>query len=241
MKIKIKLSEGVILPEYLTEGAAGIDLRANIACSMCIRPMERMLVPTGINIEIPKGYEAQIRPRSDLASRYGITVLNSYGTIDSDFRGEIQVLLINFSKNQFRLRPNDRIAQIVFAKVTKANFEIIIKLGNSNYGSVADISTTDEVTNASKTIANQNFSGWVSVKDGLPEVLETVWISNGKGLTTLGCLIYLCGDGKREPSWCWAVSNGIIYEENGNIVTDCEPSDLDVCFWHKLPAPPIGL
>jgi dUTP pyrophosphatase len=123
MIIRIKLAEGVSLPQYQTQGAAGIDLRANILCQRAIKPMERMLIPTGLFIEIPKGHEGQIRPRSGLAAKHGITVLNSPGTIDSDFRGEIHVLIINFGEHVYALQPRERIAQLVFSKFEEAIFE----------------------------------------------------------------------------------------------------------------------
>jgi hypothetical protein len=99
-------------------------------------------------------------------------------------------------------------------------------------------STKAETTKSSLPIGNTDVSGWVSVHDDLPEILETVWVSNGKGWTTLGCRsdYYEGDDGKLV--WCWAASNGIIYEEDGKIVAECEEDDLDVCFWHRLPVPP---
>ncbi len=110
---------------------------------------------------------------------------------------------------------------------------------NSNAGTATDSSTTAEVTTSSQTIAKPNVSGWVSVQDSLPETLETVWVSNGKGWTTLGCRTDLYDDGEGGWAWCWAaISNGIIYEEDKKIVAECEEDDLDVCFWHRLPIPP---
>ncbi len=110
------------LPEYATAGSAGMDLRANLLESITIKPMERMRIPTGLYVEIPELYEGQIRPRSGLAFKQGLTCLNSPGTIDSDYRGEIGVLLINLSNEVQQIKHGDRIAQIVFAPVTKASF-----------------------------------------------------------------------------------------------------------------------
>jgi dUTP pyrophosphatase len=108
------------LPQYATEGAAGADITALLTEEILIPPMGRVLVPTGLTLEIPVGYEAQIRPRSGLAIRHGITVLNSPGTIDSDYRGELGIILINFGSDSFTLRDGDRIAQLVVAPVSKA-------------------------------------------------------------------------------------------------------------------------
>jgi dUTP pyrophosphatase len=105
------------LPAYATEGSSGLDLRANIESAFELQPLERNLVPTGLYFEIPKGYEAQVRPRSGLAIKQGITCLNTPGTIDSDYRGEIKVILINLDKAPQLIHPGDRIAQIVFQEV----------------------------------------------------------------------------------------------------------------------------
>ena len=104
------------LPAYATEGAAGLDVRANITDPLVITPLERQLIPTGLFVAIPLGYEIQIRPRSGLAFKHGITVLNTPGTIDADYRGEIKVLLINLSNTSFTIEPGERIAQMVLAK-----------------------------------------------------------------------------------------------------------------------------
>ena len=108
------------LPAYATQGSSGMDLRASIEESIELKPMERMLVPTGIFLEIPEGFEAQVRPRSGLAVKHGITCLNSPGTIDSDYRGEIHALLINLSTNVFVVKPGDRVAQMVFCRICNA-------------------------------------------------------------------------------------------------------------------------
>lgn len=120
MKVKIINNSVNILPQYETDGSAGMDLRASIESPIVLKPMERCLVSTGLYIELPLGYEAQIRPRSGLAYKFGITVLNSPGTIDSDYRGELSVLLVNLSNKDFIISEGDRIAQIVFAPVEQA-------------------------------------------------------------------------------------------------------------------------
>jgi dUTP pyrophosphatase len=103
------------LPEYQTEHAAGLDLRASLAEALTLEPLQRQLIPTGLFIELPAGYEAQVRPRSGLAFKHGITVLNSPGTIDADYRGEVMVLLVNLSGQPFVVQPGERIAQLVVA------------------------------------------------------------------------------------------------------------------------------
>jgi len=124
-KIKVKIVNQSVnpLPEYATAGSAGVDLRANISEKWLLRPGQRLLVPTGIFIELPDGYEAQVRPRSGLAIRNGITCLNSPGTIDSDYRGEIKVILINLSQEEQLIEPGDRIAQMVFAEVERIKWK----------------------------------------------------------------------------------------------------------------------
>lgn len=111
------------LPEYATTGSSGMDLRASLSAPLLLLPMERSLVPTGLFIELPEGYEAQIRPRSGLAIKQGITCLNSPGTIDADYRGEIKIILINLSGEEQVLHPGDRIAQMIIQKVEKAIWE----------------------------------------------------------------------------------------------------------------------
>ena len=125
------------LPQYETEGAAGADIRANLSEPVVLAPMQRTLVPTGIFIELPQGYEAQIRPRSGLAIRQGITCLNSPGTIDSDYRGEIKIVLVNLSSEVQSIQHGDRIAQMVIQKVERARFELVNQLtttGRNNGG-----------------------------------------------------------------------------------------------------------
>ena len=116
MKIKIVNKSNHPLPHYGTEAAAGVDLRANIETSITLKPLERTLVKTGLFIELPVGYEAQVRPRSGLAYKNGITVLNSPGTIDADYRGEVGVILVNLSNESFVIENGERIAQLVIAK-----------------------------------------------------------------------------------------------------------------------------
>lgn len=113
------------LPAYATSGASGMDIRASLDNPLSLKPLERCLVPTGLFIELPEGYEAQIRPRSGLAIKQGITCLNSPGTIDADYRGEIKVILINLSGSEQVIEPGDRIAQMVIQKVEQANWESV--------------------------------------------------------------------------------------------------------------------
>jgi dUTP pyrophosphatase len=122
MKIKIVNQSKHPLPEYGTAAAAGVDLRANIDSPITLKPLERTLVPTGLFMEIPVGYEAQVRPRSGLALKKGITVLNSPGTIDADYRGQLQVILINLSNEVFVIEDGERIAQMVIAAHEQAEW-----------------------------------------------------------------------------------------------------------------------
>jgi dUTP pyrophosphatase len=122
MKIQVVNKGHQPLPAYATEQSAGMDLRANIEESIVLKPMERRLIPTGLYIALPAGYEAQVRPRSGLALKKGITVLNSPGTIDADYRGEIGVLLINLSQEEFVINDGERIAQMVIERHEKVDF-----------------------------------------------------------------------------------------------------------------------
>ncbi|MEO9258110.1 MAG: dUTP diphosphatase [Crocinitomicaceae bacterium] len=122
MKVKIINKSKNELPAYETKFSAGLDLRANIEESITLRPMDRSLVKTGLFLEIPEKYEAQVRPRSGMAIKHGITVLNSPGTIDADYRGEVGVILINLSNEAFVINDGDRIAQLVFSKVKQAKW-----------------------------------------------------------------------------------------------------------------------
>jgi dUTP pyrophosphatase len=122
------------LPNYATDLAAGLDLKANITQPVVLKSLERQLVPTGLFIELPAGYEAQIRPRSGLAFKNGITVLNSPGTIDADYRGEVKVLLVNLSPDDFTINDGERIAQMVIAKHEQIAWEQVTSLEESNRG-----------------------------------------------------------------------------------------------------------
>ena len=122
------------LPAYATSQSAGMDLRANIDAPVTLRPMERRLIGTGLYIELPEGYEAQVRPRSGLALRHGVTVLNSPGTIDADYRGEIMVLLVNLSAEDFTVSDGERIAQMVIARHERAQLAMADSLGETERG-----------------------------------------------------------------------------------------------------------
>ena len=123
-----KLQKNIILPEYKTVGSSGMDLMANVKQKIRILPGEKKIIPTGIMVAIPKQYEIQIRPRSGLAAKKGISILNTPGTIDSDYRGEIKVILINFGKNIFEVNKNDRIAQMIVCPVIKVELEEVENL-----------------------------------------------------------------------------------------------------------------
>jgi dUTP pyrophosphatase len=123
MTIKIINNSGHALPAYETPGSAGMDLRANLSTPVVLRPLERAIIPTGLSIELPIGYEAQVRPRSGLAAKKGITVLNSPGTVDADYRGDIGVILINLSNEAFTVENGERIAQLVIAKHERAEWQ----------------------------------------------------------------------------------------------------------------------
>lgn len=122
------------LPAYATSQSAGLDLRANIDAPIVLHPMERKLIPTGLRIALPVGFEAQIRPRSGLALKHGITVLNTPGTIDADYRGELMVLLINFSDKEFLINDGERIAQMVVARHEQVDFELVNQLDDTERG-----------------------------------------------------------------------------------------------------------
>jgi len=135
LNVKIVNQSSNPLPAYQTIHAAGMDLSANLTESIVLQPLERKLIPTGLYIELPEKSEAQIRPRSGLALKYGITVLNSPGTIDSDYRGELKVLLINLSNESFTINHGDRIAQMVIARVEQAHLLEVIELTSSDRAS----------------------------------------------------------------------------------------------------------
>ena len=135
MKIRVINSSKHSLPHYETLASAGMDLRANIEESIVLKPLERKIVPTGIFMELPIGIEAQVRPRSGLAAKKGITVLNAPGTIDADYRGEVGVILINLSKEDFIINDGERIAQMVIAKHERAEWEEVETLTETDRGS----------------------------------------------------------------------------------------------------------
>jgi dUTP pyrophosphatase len=134
MKIKIINQSKHSLPEYGSSAAAGCDLRANLAESVTIAPLERAMIPTGLFFEIPVGFEGQVRPRSGLAAKHGITVLNSPGTIDADYRGEVKVILVNLSNAAFTINDGERIAQLVIAKHETAEWTTAEELESSERG-----------------------------------------------------------------------------------------------------------
>lgn len=134
VKVKLVNKSRNKVPEFATEGSAGVDLCADLNEPLRLRPFERVLVPTGLFIELPEGMEAQIRPRSGLALKYGITVLNSPGTIDSDYRGEIKVILINLSDKEFVINHGDRICQMVINKYEKFEWDINENLSITSRG-----------------------------------------------------------------------------------------------------------
>lgn len=134
MRVNIINKSNNALPAYETASSAGMDLRAFVDTDVVLKPFERKLIPTGLYIELPDGYEAQIRPRSGLAIKSGITVLNSPGTIDADYRGEIKVILINLSQDEFIIKSGDRICQMVIAKHEKAEFVEVNEISETERG-----------------------------------------------------------------------------------------------------------
>lgn len=134
MKIKVRNTSKHSLPEYETEASAGMDLRAAIQQSITLAPMARAVIPTGLFMEIPIGFEAQVRPRSGLAAKKGITVLNAPGTIDADYRGEIGVILVNLSNDSFSINDGDRIAQLVIARHEQVSWETTDELESTSRG-----------------------------------------------------------------------------------------------------------
>ena len=134
MKIQVINESHHPLPQYATVQSAGLDLRANLDTSITLLPMERRLIPTGLRIALPQGYEAQVRPRSGLALKHGITLLNTPGTIDADYRGELGVLLVNLSAQPFTIEPGERIAQMVIARYEQAEIELVEELDDTERG-----------------------------------------------------------------------------------------------------------
>lgn len=135
MKVKIINKSAFDLPRYETELSAGMDVKANITESITLCPLERAMVPTGLYVELPAGYEMQVRPRSGLAAKHGITVLNSPGTIDADYRGELRVILVNLSNEPFEITPGERIAQLVVARHEQVEWIPADSLSETNRGS----------------------------------------------------------------------------------------------------------
>lgn len=133
LKIK-RLEHNVNVPKYQTEGAAGMDLCAAISEPIELKPLERKLIPTGLKIELEHGYEAQIRPRSGLSIKHGITLINCVGTIDEDYRGEVCVPIVNVSNDPYTIQPQERIAQMVIARVEQAKIEVVTELSKTDRG-----------------------------------------------------------------------------------------------------------
>ena len=134
MKVKIVNNSRHALPEYQTPLSAGLDIRANLDESVTLRPLERAMIPTGLFVELPEGCEMQIRPRSGLAAKHGITVLNSPGTIDADYRGEIKVILVNLSNEPFTIESGERIAQMIVARYEQIEWQPVEELGATKRG-----------------------------------------------------------------------------------------------------------
>lgn len=134
MKIEIINNSQHELPQYATSQSAGLDLRASLEESITLKPLERRLIPTGLHIALPDGYEAQVRPRSGLAYKKGVTVLNAPGTIDADYRGDIGVILINMSNENFVVENGERVAQLVIAKYEQAEWNLVTELSETNRG-----------------------------------------------------------------------------------------------------------
>lgn len=135
MKLKIeRLPHNEILPEYKTAGASGMDLCAAISEPIVLKPLERKLIPTGLKIELEHGYEAQVRPRSGLSIKHGITLINCVGTIDEDYRGELLIPIVNLSSEEYTIQPNERIAQMVIARYEQAEIEVVTELSDTARG-----------------------------------------------------------------------------------------------------------
>ncbi|RHG34741.1 dUTP diphosphatase [Fusobacterium varium] len=132
--VKVVRERNVLLPKYETSGSAGMDVRANIEEPIILGSLERVLVPTGLKIAIPEGYEVQVRPRSGLAIKHGITLLNTPGTIDSDYRGELKVIMVNLSKDEYTINPQERIGQLVLNKVAQMELVEVDSLDETERG-----------------------------------------------------------------------------------------------------------
>ena len=134
IQVKVIREKGVELPKYETGGSAGMDVRANIKEPITLKSLERILVPTGLKVAIPEGYEIQVRPRSGLAIKHGITMLNTPGTVDSDYRGELKVIVVNLSNKTYTIEPNERIGQFVLNKIEQIEFVEVEELDSTERG-----------------------------------------------------------------------------------------------------------
>ena len=134
VEVKVVREKGVELPKYETKGSAGMDVRANIKESITLKSLERILIPTGLKVAIPEGYEIQVRPRSGLAIKHGITMLNTPGTVDSDYRGELKVIVVNLSNEAYTIEPNERIGQFVLNKIEQIEFIEVEELDSTERG-----------------------------------------------------------------------------------------------------------
>lgn len=134
MKVKLINRSTNPMPAYQTSGSAGVDLRAYLEESVTLEPLERTLIPTGLHIALPEGYEAQIRARSGLSIKHGITLINAVGTIDSDYRGEIKIGLVNLSNDSYTIEPGERVAQMIIAKYEQVHFQLVDELDETDRG-----------------------------------------------------------------------------------------------------------
>lgn len=134
LTIRIVNQSGMPLPQYETSGSAGMDLRAHLENEIVLKPLERALVPTGLFIELPQGYEAQVRPRSGMSIKHGITMINCIGTIDSDYRGEIKIPVVNLSNETYTLQPGERVAQMIIARYETAALEAVDVINETERG-----------------------------------------------------------------------------------------------------------
>lgn len=134
LEVYVTTRDGALLPGYASSSASGMDLRAHMERTVILAPFERALIPTGISISLPEGYEGEVRPRSGLAVEFGVTVLNAPGTVDADYRGEIKVILVNLGTAPFEIKPGDRIAQIVFKRTVRARFLAVERLPETERG-----------------------------------------------------------------------------------------------------------
>ena len=134
VEVKVVREKGVELPKYETKGSAGMDVRANVKEPITLKSLERILIPTGLKVAIPEGYEIQVRPRSGLAIKHGITMLNTPGTVDSDYRGELKVIVVNLSNEAYTIEPNERIGQFVLNKIEQIEFIEVKELESTERG-----------------------------------------------------------------------------------------------------------